>query len=268
MPRNVILRIVLIVSAACIPIVLLPITLSRPEIPLFLKPWLIAAVSLWILCAGVIAFLIIPQIDRWLWTTARHHAGEKIAALTFDDGPDEPWTPKVLDILRTHGIKATFFVTGEKARKHPALLHQMAAEGHEIGNHTDSHRTLIGRPWAEVEEDIAAANTAIARALGHHPRFFRSPHGFRIFSLKRRLARMNLTLIPWTRGIWDTDGADAEELFRRFSKRIPAFDILLLHDGVDPKSPSPSREDTIRVLPRIIAEYRQQQYRFATIGEI
>lgn len=220
-----------------------------------------------LVAAGVLLVLL-PQADPWLVRTRRNHAGKRIAVLTFDDGPDEPWTSQILDILQREGVPATFFVLGPKALRHPELLRRMAEEGHEIGNHTMSHRILIWKSWSAIAAEVNQANDAIELAAGVRPRACRPPHGFRTPFMRGRLDRMGLTLVPWTKGIWDTQDVTPQQLLRRFHRRIAPFEILLLHDGVDPLAPSPKRNATVEVLPKIIREYHERGYRFAKASEL
>ena len=97
--------------------------------------------------------------------------------LTFDDGPDPEWTPRILDLLAQTGVHAAFFVVGEFARKEPTLLRRIAAEGHAIGNHTYSHR----HPWfmssKSARAQVRDGAQALSDVIGAAPRFYRPPHG-------------------------------------------------------------------------------------------
>src|SRR5262245_52825835 len=97
--------------------------------------------------------------------------------LTFDDGPDADWTPRILDMLAAADARATFFAVGANARKFPELVRRVVAEGHAIGNHTFSHR----HPWtmlpSRAREEVAGGAAAIADIVGTAPRFYRPPHG-------------------------------------------------------------------------------------------
>ncbi|MGD8238533.1 MAG: polysaccharide deacetylase family protein, partial [Armatimonadota bacterium] len=99
----------------------------------------------------------------------------KLVALTFDDGPDRKITPRILEALATHGARATFFVLGERVRRHAGLLRRMATRGHAVGNHSFSHPA---RPSAEeAEEELHKTEQLIRGATGRPPRCFRPPYG-------------------------------------------------------------------------------------------
>lgn len=222
----------------------------------------LAAAGLYIL------FLFIPRFDKWLFLTRLKYRGRKIAALTFDDGPDEPYTSRILDILRENKIRATFFVLGKKSRDNPNVIRRIAREGHEIGNHTMSHKKLMLQDKKDIANDIIGASNILAGITGELPALFRSPHGFKTPGLGGILGRLGLRLMPWTKGIWDTDGSAPEILLERFERRFSNLEILLLHDGLDATLTSSNRDATVAALPRIIEEYRKRGYGFVKAGEL
>ncbi|HVF39801.1 MAG TPA: polysaccharide deacetylase family protein, partial [Gemmatimonadaceae bacterium] len=104
---------------------------------------------------------------------------DKKVALTFDDGPNPEATPRILDTLKQYGVRATFFVLGRHAERWPELVHRVASEGHQIGNHGYFHRKLHLKSPFYVKRDLGLGKRAIERAAGESPHFFRAPHGFR-----------------------------------------------------------------------------------------
>lgn len=213
-------------------------------------------------------YLLTPGWDGWLSRMRSFHRGERIAALTFDDGPDAAWTPKVLDILRDEGVRATFFALGAKASDNPDIVRRIVDEGHDLGNHTTAHRKILCRQGAESIEDIEGTNEILHRISGKRPTIFRAPHGFKAPRFARRLERLGLKQIPWTKGIWDTDGSDASALLARFRRRFDDLEILLLHDGGGASLTSSDRSATVSALPQIIEEYRNSRYAFKRITEL
>lgn len=268
MPKKVLLKtLVILLPMALLPIAALNYVLSIPA-----PAWLRIAISVmaitWIGFGIYALYLLWPRWDGWLSSLRRKHRGKKIAALTFDDGPDEPWTRQILDILRQEGILATFFVLGEKAKSSPEMVQLIASEGHDVGNHTMSHRILAHRGAGFARQEIARASEAIAGACGQRPVLFRAPHGFKSPSIRQVLEEQGLKLIPWTKGLWETDGAKKSTLLKRFRKRFSKLEILLLHDGADSALTLKSRKATVEVLPDIIKEYRRLGYQFMSIGEL
>jgi peptidoglycan-N-acetylglucosamine deacetylase len=154
-------------------------------------------------------------------------------ALTFDDGPDPNITPRVLDRLDANHAKATFFVVGERARRHPALVREIVQRGHAVENHSYLHSVHF--PWygpRRLARDISAAQAAIADACGQAPVFFRAPMGFRTPLLDPVLARLGLHLVSWTRRAFDTIERDPRVVAARLSRDLGAGDILVMHDAV------------------------------------
>ena len=153
-------------------------------------------------------------------------------ALTIDDGPDPDVTPRVLDLLDTLGVRATFFCIGTRVLAHPQLARDIVRRGHAIENHSHIHRhnfSLLG-PGA-YDREIGAAQHAIADTVGVAPRFFRAPAGLRNVFLQGALARQDLTLTSWTRRGFDTVRRDPRRVTARLVDGLAAGDILLLHDG-------------------------------------
>ena len=151
--------------------------------------------------------------------------------LTFDDGPDPEWTPRVLDLLAANGARATFFVIGRAAQAHAAVVRQIAAAGHEIANHSWSHR----HPWSmsarAARGEVRAGAAAIADLMGRAPKHFRPPHG----RLRRCMideAEENGQQVA----LWSLSAVDwgplgyASGIAARLGK-AKAGDIVLMHDG-------------------------------------
>src|SRR5215207_2203652 len=101
---------------------------------------------------------------------------DKTIVLTFDDGPDPEWTPQILDLLRRHQVPATFFVTGVSAASHPWLLRRVAAEGHEVGNHTTTHADIGAASAARADWEIRQTQLVLAGAIGRQSALFRPPY--------------------------------------------------------------------------------------------
>src|SRR3954471_19659195 len=124
-------------------------------------------------------------------------------ALTFDDGPDERFTPQVLDVLAAHGAIATFFVVGASARRHPELIRRIVAEGHGLGSHTWSHPELDGLPTARLLAECARGRLAVQRIAGTRVRAYRPPKGH--WDARGAAVARALSLQPW---LWTLDPSD------------------------------------------------------------
>jgi peptidoglycan/xylan/chitin deacetylase (PgdA/CDA1 family) len=212
-----------------------------------------------------IAWLYVPDFDLPGRSPRRGHASDGVrVALTFDDGPNGAHTSAILDALKRHDARATFFVVGEAVRRHPDLVRRMVEEGHVIGSHTDGHTKL---PWlskAEVEHELDAAHDAIVAAGAPAPRWFRAPHGFKSPFLPRALRQRDMKLVAWTHGVWDTDRPGAEVIAGRAIGCLADREILLLHDG----TLGADRSQTAAALQRILVAARARGVRFVTVPEI
>lgn len=152
-------------------------------------------------------------------------------ALTFDDGPDPEVTPGILDLLERHGAHATFFCIGQRAARHPALMREMRARGHAIGNHTMRHPiwfALLG--IAGQREELASAQ-AILLESGPVSGLARAPLGLRSPLSDWVFHQLGLRHVAWMRRGYDTSCGDAALVLARITKRLGNGDIILLHDG-------------------------------------
>ena len=157
-----------------------------------------------------------------------------LVALTFDDGPDPTWTPRVLDALERAGHRATFFVVGERAAAHPALVAECARRGHEVANHSwrHSYATPFAAPRALAAE-LSRASDAIAAATGARPRWFRPPVGLLSPRVVRAAALAGLELVGWTATARDgTAAATVDGALARLGPALAPGAILVLHDAV------------------------------------
>ncbi|HPW45423.1 MAG TPA: polysaccharide deacetylase family protein [bacterium] len=227
-----------------------------------------ASLAIYFIAACLAAYIFIPQLDWWLVKKRWKHRKNKIAALSFDDGPSEEWTPAILDILKREKVSATFFLVGEKVRENPELAKRIRAEGHEIGNHTFDHRKISFNSGRKIALNLVSTSNEIAGAAGDMPRLVRTPHGFRRPFINKTAKRLGMQLVPWTKGIFDTDGAGPDLLLKRFSKKFQRLEILLLHDGIAQASANESRSSTVQVLPKIIEKYKKSEYEFRLIGDL
>ncbi len=189
----------------------------------------------------------------------------KVLALTFDDGPS-PATLEVLEILDVHAIRATFFQCGANIERLPYLSRQVAAAGHEIGNHTYHHPRLPGCGAARLRREIGDTQKAILDATGAEARLFRAPYGLRWFGLRRALAEFSLTGVMWTAIGYDWEW-EAAEIARHVETQASPGGIICLHDG-DRTSPQVRRRPTIRALRLLIPRLYDRGYGFVTAGDL
>jgi len=212
---------------------------------------------------GVMLFLLFHPRNSWL--VANRHTvpcpDRPMVALTFDDGPSEQTTPRLLAILREKRVRATFFVVGRRAEAHAGLVRQLVADGHAIGNHTDSHPELFCfLTPARLTEEIERAQGAITRAAGIRPRYFRSPVGLRHPFLAPALNRAGLEYVSWGVRSFDTRAQDPSGLRDRILGRVTSGDIVLLHDR-----PGPGSDAMMAMLPGLIDALRARGFEFSLL---
>ncbi len=198
----------------------------------------------------------------WLMSTQRHlRRDRKIVALTFDDGPDPVRTPALLDALAEAHAPATFFLLGDAVEMHPAVVTRMAAEGHELGNHTYCHRYLPLARSRSVEREIAKTDAAIQRATGQVPRVARPPWGGRSPWTVRAFARVAKRLVLWDLNSFDWKGKPAADVVARVLERIRPGSIILMHEARD------GGEETIEAVRILIPQLRARGYQLVTVSD-
>lgn len=184
--------------------------------------------------------------------------------LTFDDGPTDSTTPKILDVLKKENVRATFFVVGRQIKGREKILKRTAEEGHSIGIHTYSHRyDEIYADKAALLKDIEKCRGAIKKVLpDYNKNLYRFPGGsFLCPSLREAVTRAGYRYYDWNASAGDAEGRyTAKQLFEnaiRTSKGKKPV-ILLMHDGVGYKN-------TVRALPEIIRRFKNEGYVFKTL---
>ncbi|AVH66494.1 polysaccharide deacetylase family protein [Nostoc sp. 'Peltigera membranacea cyanobiont' N6] len=186
---------------------------------------------------------------------------QKIIALTFDDGPWPESTAEVLDILKKNQIKGTFFVVGQNVKNYPNLLKQEIAEGHVIGNHTWHHWYQFLNPQAAAYE-IDHTSDLIFQTTGLKTNLFRPPGGVMHNGVVDYARNSKYAIILWSSDSVDYSRPSVPKLIGNVFREAKPGGIVLMHDG------GGNRSKTVQALPEIIANFRNQGYRFVTIPEL
>lgn len=217
-----------------------------------------------ILLLGVLAALVWASADIgsgvYLKALCRAESADKVVALTFDDGPDEDSTPRVLDLLKRYDVRATFFVVGEQARQNPELIHRMVAEGHTVAGHSYYHlpqSTL----WSSQRytEELFRCNDVVARLTGLRMRLYRPPFGVTNPPIARAVKNLGLIPVGWSVRSLDTITKDTDRVVDRVMRGLRGGDMILLHDRL---------ENSEELLEKLLTALRTQHYTTATVDEL
>lgn len=151
--------------------------------------------------------------------------------LTFDDGPDPEMTPRLLDLFARLHCRATFFVVGEKVRRHPAILERLASEGHAVGNHSFSHQRLLFKPQTTIRFEIEQTDSAVQNITGETPKLFRPPFGQFGVNTFVEARRAGHQMVLWSASGKDYLRAMTDRDIAARLLRLVGGKIVLLHDG-------------------------------------
>lgn len=197
----------------------------------------------------------------------RGPSSRPLVALTFDDGPDPASTPLVLAALRKHGARATFFVIGERVERHPELARQLAAEGHQVENHSLHHSWATPfLPRRRLADELVRTQQLIEEACGRAPRWFRPPIGILSPPVAAAAQRVGLLLCGWSRKGRDGLGSTgADEALGRLRPGIEPGAILLLHDAAERGGRTPV---AAAVLEKLLPLLGEQGLRAVTLDEL
>ncbi len=199
-------------------------------------------------CAGPVSARAVPA------GRSVPEAGRKVIYLTFDDGPHETNTAQILRTLKKYDARATFFMVGRQASKHPQLVARVRAGGHAIGNHTHTHAWLPAIPATEVTSQIRLADAVIGRT-----RCLRPPGGMTSDAVSAQIRAEGKTPVLWTIDTWDWQRPDAAVIARRVLNSAAPRGIVLMHDG------GGDRSRTVQALGMILPELKKAGYSFATL---
>src|ERR1035441_3321584 len=222
--------------------------------------------------------------------------GSRLLALTYDDGPNDPYTWRMMEVLERHGVKATFFLIGQYVQQkpeiaralvaaghaigshtwsHPNLIfaqkpeiaRALVAAGHAIGSHTWSHPNLIFAPTAELRRQLAQTKQAILDATGVETKIFRPPFGGRRPATLRTVRAFGLQTVMWNVTCYDWKAKSAEEIVARVERQVRGGDVILLHDGSHVRMGA-NRSRSVEASDRILSRYRSDGFEFVTIPEM
>ncbi|HEY0427798.1 MAG TPA: polysaccharide deacetylase family protein [Pyrinomonadaceae bacterium] len=215
---------------------------------------------------GIVYYLTYAVRSQILGKTVwRGSEDMNAVALTFDDGPSAD-TEKLLDVLRENNIKAVFFMVGKQVKKFPETARRIVAEGHEIGNHSHSHKILLFCSRRRIEYEIYKAQETITNTTGIAPRFIRPPCGVRTPTFFKTAWELKLQAIQWSVAGFDWKRRTAKQIADAVLRKTKAGSIILLHDG-DSEGKS-DRQATVEAIPLILKGLEARNLRILPLKQL
>jgi peptidoglycan/xylan/chitin deacetylase (PgdA/CDA1 family) len=193
--------------------------------------------------------------------------GSRQIALTYDDGPNDPHTLRLLEVLAKHGVKATFFLIGRYVRQRQEIVSEIVQAGHVVGNHTFNHPLLTFKSETEIRRELSQCRDALQDAIGQHSNLFRPPFGGRRPAVLRVARELGMEPVMWNVTGYDWNAPPAEKIERTVEKGIRGGDVILLHDGGH-KQMGADRSNTVTATDHLITRYKSEGYEFLTIPQM
>jgi peptidoglycan/xylan/chitin deacetylase (PgdA/CDA1 family) len=193
--------------------------------------------------------------------------GTKQLALTYDDGPNDPHTLRLLEVLAKHNVQATFFLIGRYTKQRPAIAREIVQAGHVVGNHTFTHPLLTFKSASEIRQELTDCRSALKDAIGEHSVLFRPPFGGRRPAVLGIARELGLEPIMWNVTGYDWTAPPCSEIEQKVSQQIRGGDVILLHDGGH-KQMGADRSQTVLATDRLITKYKSEAYEFKTIPQM
>ncbi|MGG1267143.1 polysaccharide deacetylase family protein [Brevibacillus laterosporus] len=189
---------------------------------------------------------------------------KKAIALTFDDGPNESYTPQILELLEKYGVKSTFFTVGTRVQKNPKLAKQMVQQHHELANHTLTHPDMRRLSRQRIKTELESAQSIIQKTTGVVPTLFRPPGGSYNEKIVAAAKDMGYLVVMWS---WHQDTKDwtnpgVQKIVNKVLRNVRNGDIILFHDH------GGNRQQTVDALKIILPELKKRGYEMITVSEL
>lgn len=191
----------------------------------------------------------------------------KRLALTYDDGPNDPHTLSLIEVLSRYQVRATFFMIGRYVQSRPDIVREVTKAGHVIGNHTFTHPLLTMQSETEIRWQLSNCRAALSDAIGEHSHLFRPPFGGRRPAVLRIARGLGLKTIMWRVTGYDWTEPPSAVIETRISRQIRGGDVILLHDGGH-KGMGADRSQTVQATAHLLKRYQDEGYEFVTIPEM
>jgi peptidoglycan-N-acetylglucosamine deacetylase len=218
--------------------------------------------------ASAAGYQSMAPTGQWYGRTITSGArGTKQIALTYDDGPNDPHTLHLLDVLAKHNVTATFFMIGRYVQQRPEIARAVAQAGHIIGNHTFTHPLLIFKSKTETHRQLVDCRHALEDAVGKHSNLFRPPFGGRRPATIKIARQLGLQTVMWNVTGYDWNAAPAAVIENKVAHQIHGGDVVLLHDGGH-LALGADRSQTVIATENLIRRYKNEGYEFVTMQDL
>jgi peptidoglycan/xylan/chitin deacetylase (PgdA/CDA1 family) len=191
----------------------------------------------------------------------------KQIALTYDDGPNDPHTLQLLDVLAKDGVRATFFLIGRYVERRPDIVRDLLKAGHTLGNHTYTHPHLMFSGSVQTRIQLEECQRVVEDAAGESTRLFRPPFGQRRPHTFRIARSLGLEPVMWNVTSWDWKAPPAARIVETCSRHMRGGDVILMHDGSH-LGPSADRWQTVIATHLLIEAWREKGYDFVTVPQM
>jgi peptidoglycan-N-acetylglucosamine deacetylase len=217
--------------------------------------------------AGFASWAAVSPTAQLFGPVLRRTDSDSTLALTFDDGPNPSATPALLDLFERYHVPATFFMIGRHVRTSPGVAAEVAARGHALGNHTETHPNLVWLSPGRIRDELDRCQDAIFHATGRQPRWMRPPFGFRGPQLAPVIRQGGWAGVAlWTRILFDWKPQPPDPIIRRLA-RARGGEIVLMHDGHHVAHDA-DRSHVVRALQYWVPRWVDAGLRFVTLDEL
>jgi peptidoglycan/xylan/chitin deacetylase (PgdA/CDA1 family) len=218
--------------------------------------------------AGAAAYQAMAPSAQWYGTTfVSGPRGAKRIALTYDDGPNDPHTYRLLEVLQKHNAHATFFLIGRYVQQRPDIVREVLKAGHALGNHTFTHPNLAVASVIQNRLQIEECQRTILEVTGESPRLFRPPFGGRRPATLKIARSLGLEPVMWNVTSYDWQVPPAEKIVKTCVRQMRGGDVILMHDGSHDNFGA-DRTQTVLATKMLLERYQAQGYEFVTVPEM
>ena len=228
--------------------------------------YVVSAVAL--AAASTAAYQSMAPSAQWYGHTfTRLPRSSKKLALTYDDGPNDPHTQRLMEVLAKHNVQATFFLIGRYVQQKPEIVRELVKAGHVVGNHTQTHPQLIFQTRTQARIQISTCQNILSDAIGHSTNLFRPPYGGRRPAILKIARELGLEPIMWSVTCYDWKPTTPERIEKHAIRQIRGGDVILLHDGGHAQMGA-DRSQTVTATDSLITRYKNEGYEFVTIPQM